>query len=152
MEKYVDVKIVKAEPMYRRQAYDKGYHRVAADESILDQPNDYGYHIQYDNGYNSWCPEKEFRHRNKPANALRETALLMNSDDPKELFIAEYIQLCLRYNDLNKKLVDWDNIEIDVRVPREVYDDQLWSMLQYIKALEKRAKISKIHLPNIKIN
>ena len=150
MDKYISFKIVEAEPMYRLEAFKKGYHRIAKGNDIKNQPNDYGYHILYESGYHSWCPAKEFEERNKPLNPLRETGVLMNSNDYKERFVAEYRQLQIRYNKLSKHLDNITNCikdkEFSVIAPIEVYYDQLNYMLGYIKTLEKRAKFENIKL------
>lgn len=151
MEKYVNCKIVEAEPMYSYEAYEKGYYRLAQDEDINSRPNVPGFHVHYETGYDSWCPEAEFNMRNKQINPLRETAILMNSDDYKERFIAEYRQLNIRYWALNKMVEKWDNGGIEAlgftpTCPREMYDDQLLYMLKYMDVLEARAKIENINL------
>ena len=150
MDKYISFKIVEAEPMYRLEAFKKGYHRIAEGDDIKNQPNDYGYHILYESGYHSWCPAKEFEERNKPLNPLRETGVLMNSNDYKERFVAECRQLQIRYNKLSKHLDNITNCiedkEFNVTVPIEIYYDQLSYMLGYIKTLEKRAKFENINL------
>ena len=150
MDKYISFKIVEAEPMYRLEAFKKGYHRIAEGDDIKNQPNDYGYHILYENGYNSWCPAKEFEERNKPLNPLRETGVLMNSNDYKERFVAEYRQLQFRYNKLSKHLDNITNCieekEFSITATIEIYYDQLSYMLGYIKTLEKRAKFENINL------
>mgnify|MGYP006988862676 CR=1 FL=1 len=150
MEKFINFKIVEAEPMYRREAYEKGYHRIANGDDIHNQPNDYGYHIVYETGYHSWCPAKEFEQRNKPTNPLRETAILMNSDDYKERFVAEYKQLAIRYKALANMCIKWDNSQLEFKpdCPREMYDDQLLVMKQYLNILEERAKIENININN----
>jgi len=148
MDKYLNVKVIEAEPMYRHEAYKKGYHRLAEGDNIHNQPNDYGYHICYETGYNSWCPAKEFENRNKPLNSLRETAIQMNSNSYEERFIAEYKQLSIRYKTLVNMVIKWDNAQLNFipTCPREIYDDQLLAMKQYLDILEKRAKIENINL------
>lgn len=148
MDKFINIKIIEAEEMYRYPAYEKGYHRIGKNEDIRDQPNDYGYHIIYETGYHSWCPAKEFEQRNKPLNPLRETSILMNSNDYKDRFVAEYKQLQIRYNALNSMCEMWDNgkLTFSPTCPREIYDDQLLSMKQYLNILEKRAEIENVNI------
>lgn len=148
MDKYIGTRIVDAEKMTRYEAFEKGYHRIAVDDDIHNQPNDNGYHIHYETGYDSWCPAEEFEDRNKLLNSLRETAIGMCSNDYKERFIAEYKQLALRYKSLANMCIKWDNSQLDFNptCPRELYDDQLLAMKQYLNILEKRAKIENINL------
>lgn len=44
---------------------------------------------------------------------LKDTVEMMNSDDYKERFKAEYYQLEIRVNGLKKMLYKWDNGELD---------------------------------------
>ena len=151
MDKYICTKIVEAEPMYRYEAFEKGYHRIAKGDDIKNQPNDYGYHILYENGYHSWCPAKEFREHNEPLNPFNETGVLMNSNDYMERFIAEYRQLQIRYNALSNMCQKWDNEGVEglgftPSCPREMYNDQLLAMKQYIDILLIRSEIEQINL------
>ena len=56
MKDYIGVKVVAAEPMSRGEynAY-RGW-KIPSDEN----PEDEGYHIRYPDGYESWCPKKQF--------------------------------------------------------------------------------------------
>jgi hypothetical protein len=148
MDRYIGTRIVDAEQMTRREAYKKGYYRLTEGDDIHNYQDDNGYHIHYETGYDSWCPAKEFEQRNKPINPLRETAIQMNSNDYKDRFIAEYKQLALRYKALVNMCIKWDNSELDFipTCPREIYDDQLLCMKQYLSILEKRAKLENINL------
>ena len=79
---------------------------------------------------------------------LKDTIDLMNSKDYKERFIAEYLQLKIRYNKLLNMLMKWDRQELDFKpdVPRMIYNKQILSMGEYLKTLEYRAKIENIDL------
>lgn len=79
---------------------------------------------------------------------LKQTVKLMNSKDYKERFIAEYLQLKIRYDKLLNLLIKWDNKELDFTptCPRSIYNIQIKSMYDYLKALEERAKIENINL------
>lgn len=84
---------------------------------------------------------------------LKDTISLMTSADYKERFIAEYLQLKIRYNKLLNMLMKWDKGELDFKpdVPRMVYNKQILSMGEYIKTLEYRAKIENIDLTQYKV-
>ena len=79
---------------------------------------------------------------------LKDTIDLMNSKDYKKRFIAEYLQVKIRYNKLLNMLMKWDKGELEFKpdVPRMFYNKQIISMNDYIKVLEERAKIEKIDL------
>lgn len=79
---------------------------------------------------------------------LRDTVDLMNSEDYKERFLAEYKQLTIRYTGLKNMLYKWDRGELNFEptCPRSVYNLQLRSMEDYITVLEARAAIEGIVL------
>lgn len=148
MDKYISVISIDAEQMTRREAYKNGYYKLTGTDDIHNYPDDNGYAVRYETGYKSWYIAKEFEAKYKPLNPLRETAIQMNSNDYKERFIAEYKQLALRYKSLANMCIKWDNSQLDFipTCPREIYDDQLLAMKQYLNILEKRAKIENINL------
>ena len=57
MQKFIGVKLVQAEPMKAEEAISKGYLRVK--DSYPNTQQD-GYHVVYQDGYNSWCPKEVF--------------------------------------------------------------------------------------------
>ena len=79
---------------------------------------------------------------------LRDTIELMNSEDYKERFKAEYYQLKIRYNRLCVMVVKWDNgtLHFTPTCPRELYNNQLDFMYNYLLVLEKRAELEGITL------
>lgn len=60
MKKFVDIKLVEAEPMNALEASKKGYyHGNPASDSELNEMQ--GYHVHYtDNDYHSWSPKNVF--------------------------------------------------------------------------------------------
>lgn len=79
---------------------------------------------------------------------LRDTVDLMLSDDYKDRFKAEYLQLKIRYEKLKVMLDKWDNDELDFTptCPREVYDEQIEGMETYLDVLVDRAGLEGIDL------
>lgn len=79
---------------------------------------------------------------------LNETVDLMLSEDYKERFLAEFMQLKIRYTKLRTMLDKWDNNELEFTptCPREIYDKQISAMESYIDVLADRAEIEKIEL------
>ena len=73
---------------------------------------------------------------------------LSESDNYKDRFIAEYIQLKDRYNKLHRMLVRWEAGTLDFKptCPFEVLEKQASLMGQYLKQLEIRAEIEDIDL------
>lgn len=81
-------------------------------------------------------------------NSLTETSVLMRSNDFKERFKAEYMQLKIRRNGLKKMLVSYADGTLNF-TPKCSYDllhSQLVYMDGYMDILEHRAKIENIEL------
>ena len=79
---------------------------------------------------------------------LKDTIEMMQSSDYKERFKAEYEQLRIRINGLEKMLVKYKNGTLNF-TPSCSYDllnGQLKSMKLYSSYLEERAEIEKIQL------
>lgn len=79
---------------------------------------------------------------------LKDTVVLMNSEDYKERFIGEYLQVKIRYDKLKAMVDKWNKGELSFTptCPREIYDTQLEAMENYLKVLELRAKIENVNL------
>lgn len=79
---------------------------------------------------------------------LAATAALMTSEDYKDRFKAEYIQLKNRYEGLKRMTDSWDNgtLNFTPTCPRATYNFQLRAMKEYLDILEVRAKIEGINL------
>lgn len=81
-------------------------------------------------------------------NELRDTIKMMNSEDYKERFKAEYYQVVIRYQKLKTMLVKWDKGELNFAptCPRSTYNMQIKAMTDYIAVLEARAVMEGIEL------
>lgn len=79
---------------------------------------------------------------------LKDTVEMMNSDDYKERFKAEYYQLVTRYRGLKTMLVKWNKgtLNFEPICPRSTYDMQIKAMADYMAILEARAAIEGIDL------
>ena len=79
---------------------------------------------------------------------LIDTVPLMNSEDYKDRFKAEYYQVFIRFVKLNSMIEKWDKEELDFEptCPRSTYDMQLKAMKDYISVLEARAVMENIDL------
>lgn len=79
---------------------------------------------------------------------LSETVEMMNSADYKERFRAEYFQLKIRVNGLKNMLDKWDKGELNFTptCPREIYNDQMEYMMNYMTVLANRAELEHIDL------
>ena len=81
-------------------------------------------------------------------NELRDTIEMMNSNDYKERFKAEYYQVVIRYQKLKSMLDKWDNdqLEFTPTCPRSTYNMQITTMTDYIAVLEARAVMEGVEL------
>ena len=79
---------------------------------------------------------------------LKDTTNMMNSKDYKERFIAEYLQVKIRYEKLSSIVNKWDRGKLNFQptCPRETYTRQLKFMSNYIGVLEERAVYEDIDL------
>lgn len=79
---------------------------------------------------------------------LKETVALMESADYKKRFAAEYYQLETRYLKLKNMCDKWDEGKLNFTptCPRDIYNDQLKSMSDYLTVLKKRAEIEGVEL------
>ena len=79
---------------------------------------------------------------------LKDTVEMMNSEDFKERFKAEYYQLSLRLNDLTSMLIKWEDNKLDFepKCSRETLESQVLFMLGYKGILRLRAEIEEIDL------
>ena len=81
---------------------------------------------------------------------LKDTVKMMGSDDYKERFVAEYVQLKIRYKKLYAVLEKYaaDKLDFKPTCPIEILYEQLDHMEAYLSVLETRAKYENIQLPN----
>lgn len=80
---------------------------------------------------------------------LKDTSGLMCSDDYKDRFLAEYMQLDIRARKLKKVLDGWDDGTLDFE-PKSKYSSlyvQYHAMCVYLGALMDRAAQEGIQLP-----
>lgn len=79
---------------------------------------------------------------------LKETVQMMQSEDYKERFKAEYYQTKIRYNKLHDLIIKYDagTIDFELTCPIDILKHQKSMMGQYLNDLEVRAEIEKIDL------
>ena len=79
---------------------------------------------------------------------LADTIEMMNSEDFKERFRAEYFQLKIRYQKLHDMVVKYEagTLQFTPNCPLELLKHQKSLMGQYLYDLELRAQIEKICL------
>lgn len=79
---------------------------------------------------------------------LKETIEMMNSEDYKERFKAEYWQTRIRYKKLTNMVSKWEKGELNFAptCKKAIYKVQLLHMANYLSVLRIRAKIENIDL------
>lgn len=82
---------------------------------------------------------------------LKDTMLLMNSEDYKDRFKAEYYQTRIRFKKLNEMVVkcEANSLEFKTITPICILRNQLRAMGEYLHHLEVRAVIEEIDLKEI---
>ena len=79
---------------------------------------------------------------------LKDTVEMMNSEDFKERFKAEYYQLSLRLYGLTSMLYKWKNnmLDFEPKCSKETLENQIIFMQGYLDILRLRAEIEEIYL------
>ena len=79
---------------------------------------------------------------------LKDTVEMMNSEDFKERFKAEYYQLSLRLDGLTSMLIKWENnmLDFEPKWSKETLENQVIFMQGYKSILRLRAEIEEIEL------
>ena len=146
-EKYTGTKQLEAVSMTRGE-YNK-YQGVKIPENDVNY-NDKGYLVKYSDGYISWSPKKQFEeaYSKTGENPLYDTAVLMKSNDFRERFQAEYIQLKIRYDGLKAMLEKYKagTLPFKPKCPYELLFTQVMYMENYMNVLKERAEIEDISI------
>lgn len=79
---------------------------------------------------------------------LKDTIEMMNSEDYKQRFKAEYYQAKIRYDKLDAMTIKYEagTLNFEPSCPLEVLKEQKKYMGNYIRMLRIRAEIEKIEL------
>ena len=79
---------------------------------------------------------------------LKDTVEMMNSEDFKERFKAEYYQLSIRLFGLTSMLIKWENnmLDFEPKCSKETLENQVLFMQGYKNILRLRAEIEEIEL------
>lgn len=83
---------------------------------------------------------------------LKDTIEMMNSEDYKERFKAEYYQTKIRYDKLDKMTVKYEagTLDFTPSCSLEVLKEQKKYMGNYVRMLRIRAEIEGINLSEVK--
>ena len=146
-KKYIGTKQIEAVSMTRGEFNSQRGVSIPPDDAHY---NDEGYIVRYKDGYISWSPKKQFEEAYSEIgeNPLYDTAFLMKSNDFKERFQAEYIQLKIRYTGLKEMLKKHKagTLPFTPKCSYELLFTQIVYMKNYMNVLEERAKVEGIIL------
>lgn len=77
---------------------------------------------------------------------LKDTVEMMLSNDYKERFKAEYWQLKIRHDKLQKMVDNWDKLDFRPTCNKGTYINQLLAMENYMALLRNRAEQEEVEL------
>lgn len=82
---------------------------------------------------------------------LKNTIELMTSESWKDRFVAEYLQVKIRYEKLHKLITrrEVGKVDFTTPVPLESWQTQARHMGLYLHELEKQAVLHGIELPSV---
>ncbi|WAX17213.1 hypothetical protein PF672P2_00076 [Parabacteroides phage PF672P2] len=130
MKKYIGTRQIEAEPMIMGEAYERGFLRAGRVPNEAEKDND-GYHVKYQDGYESWSPREVFEKAYKVA------------DTPLDRMYVEYNELMDKYNKLVLFLGRKDAGEIAGESQVDLMDLQRLRMLDYLLVLKERIDLIK---------
>lgn len=81
---------------------------------------------------------------------IEDTKDMMCSQDYKERFVAEYIQLYIRSMKLGRMIQNWRNLDFTPKCPKYLLEEQYKNMSSYLSILVERADREGIKLPEVK--
>ena len=77
MKKYIGTKQIEAEPMTRGDAWGK---HLLREKPSTENFDDAGYHVRYEDGYESWSPKDVFEKAYKVAETFKDRLLIERQD------------------------------------------------------------------------
>lgn len=131
MKKYIGTKQIEAEPMTMGEAYEKGLLQAGRVPNESEKSNA-GYHVKYQDGYESWSPAEPFEEAYKCADTFIDRLYIEHSN------LMEKFEKCAIFVDSNKfrEVVKDDYPAFLLSLQRDL-------MGRYAAILEQRTAISK---------
>lgn len=131
MKKYIGTKQIEAEPMTMGEAYEKGLLQAGRVPNESEKSNS-GYHVRYQDGYESWSPAEPFEKAYKCADTFIDRLYVEHSD------LMERFEKCATFVDSEKfrEVVKGDYPAFLLSLQRDL-------MGRYAAILEQRTAISK---------
>lgn len=121
MKKYIGTKSIYAEPMNADSALEKGY-------KIGKHAHEWGYEVEYKDGYKSWSPKKTFEDAYRPAETFLDRLLI------------EKEELETKYNGLTKFLCSGKHKTLPIEQQKLLVKQHI-AMGDYLSALNQRIEL-----------
>ena len=128
MKKYIGTKQIEAESMTRGDAWGK---HLLREKPSTENFDDEGYHVRYEDGYESWSPKDVFEKAYKVA------------DTPLDRMYIEYNELMDKHNKLALFLGRKDAVEIAGENQVTLMEVQIVQMHYYLLTLKERIGLMK---------
>lgn len=131
MKKYIGTKQIEAEPMTMGEAYEKGLLQAGRVPNESEKSKA-GYHVKYQDGYESWSPAEPFEKAYKCADTFLDRLYIEHSD------LMERFEKCTAFVDSDKfrEVIKDDYPALLLSLQRNL-------MERYATILEQRIAISK---------
>ena len=127
MKKYIGTKQIEAEPMTMGEAYEKNLLQAGRVPNESEKTKA-GYHVKYEDGYESWSPAEPFEKAYKVA------------DTPLDRMIIEYDELKQKIDKLDAFLDSERFKTLDERV-KGLLSSQYHIMIAYAIVLSERMRL-----------
>ena len=127
MKKYIGTKQIEAEPMTMGEAYEKNLLQAGRVPNESEK-NNAGYHVKYEDGYESWSPAEPFQRA------------YMVADTPLDRMVIEYDELKEKIDKLGV-FIDSEKFKtLDERV-KGLLSSQYHTMIAYSITLSERMRL-----------
>ena len=127
MKKYIGTKHIEAEPMTMGEAYEKNLLQAGRVPNESEKDNA-GYHVKYENGYESWSPAEPFQRA------------YMVADTPLDRMVIEYDELKKKTDKLKVFFETPKFHTLDEKV-KELLVSQYHIMIAYAITLNERMRL-----------
>lgn len=118
MKKYIGTKSVEAEVMDELTAVEKGFARSNEDNHEWRQ----GYHVRYEDGYESWSPKDVFEKAYKPADTFKDRLVIEKAELEDKLQKCESFVKLEKFREVVKDEYQASLLQLQSQSMREYYN------------------------------
>ena len=131
MKKYIGTKLIEAEAMTLGDFVQKTGRNPYGKSIDIHEETEQGYHVRYEDGYESWSPKDVFERAYKVA------------ETPLDRMCIEYNELMEKYNKLVLFLGRKEAVEIAGEMQVALMEQQKIEMHDYLLTLRTRIELMK---------